>query len=59
MRTMLDWYQAGVDVEAVMPRLSTYVGHAKPSATYWYLEAAPELLELAADRLEHAFGEPA
>jgi integrase/recombinase XerD len=59
VRTMLDWYQAGVDVEAVMPRLSTYVGHAKPSATYWYLEAAPELLELAADRLEHAFGEPA
>jgi integrase/recombinase XerD len=57
VRTMLDWYQAGVDVEAVMPRLSTYVGHAKPSATYWYLEAAPELLELAADRLEHAFGE--
>jgi integrase/recombinase XerD len=59
VRTMLDWYRDGVDVEAVMPRLSTYVGHAKPSATYWYLEAAPELLELAADRLEHAFGEPA
>jgi len=57
VRTMLDWYHAGVDVEAVMPRLSTYVGHAKPSATYWYLEAAPELLALAADRLEHAFGE--
>jgi integrase/recombinase XerD len=57
VRTMLDWYRDGVDVEAVMPRLSTYVGHAKPSATYWYLEAAPELLELAADRLEHAFGE--
>jgi len=57
VRTMLDWYRDGVDVEAVMPRLSTYVGHAKPSATYWYLEAAPELLELAADRLQHAFGE--
>jgi integrase/recombinase XerD len=57
VRTMLDWYRAGVDVEAVMPRLSTYVGHAKPAATYWYLEAAPELLELAADRLAHTFGE--
>jgi integrase/recombinase XerD len=57
VRTMLDWYRAGVDVAVVMPRLSTYVGHAKPSATYWYLEAAPELLALAADRLEHAFGE--
>ncbi|HYN65000.1 MAG TPA: tyrosine-type recombinase/integrase [Candidatus Limnocylindrales bacterium] len=59
VHTMLDWYRDGVDVEAVMPRLSTYVGHAKPSATYWYLEAAPELLALAAGRLEHAFGEPA
>lgn len=59
VRTMLDWYRAGVDVEVVMPRLSAYVGHAKPSATYWYLEAAPELLALAADRLEHTFGEHA
>jgi len=58
VQTLLDWYHAGVDVEAVMPRLSTYVGHAKPAATYWYLEAAPELLALAAGRLEHAFGEP-
>lgn len=57
VRSFLDWYRAGVDVEAVIPRLSTYVGHSKPSATYWYLEAAPELLALAADRLEHAFGE--
>ena len=57
VRTFLDWYRAGVDVEAVIPRLSTYVGHSKPSATYWYQEAAPELLALAADRLEHAFGE--
>ena len=55
--TLLDWYRSDVDVEAMMPRLSTYVGHAKPSATYWYLEAAPELLALAADRLERAFGE--
>jgi integrase/recombinase XerD len=53
--TLLDWYRSGVDVEVLMPRLSTYVGHAKPSATYWYLEAAPELLALAADRLEHTF----
>jgi hypothetical protein len=32
--------------------LSTYLGHVDPAATYWYLSAAPELLTLAAERLE-------
>jgi len=36
--------------------LSTYMGHVKPAATYWYLSAAPELMALAADRLELAAG---
>jgi integrase/recombinase XerD len=52
IRTLLDWYREGVDVEARMPLLSTYLGHAKPAATYWYLSAAPELLALAGQRLE-------
>ncbi len=49
---MLDWYQNGVDVQARLPLLSTYLGHVDPKATYWYQEAAPELLALAARRLE-------
>ena len=32
--------------------LSTYLGHADPGDTYWYLSAAPELLGLAGERLE-------
>jgi integrase/recombinase XerD len=36
-----------------MPVLSTYLGHSSTESTYWYLEAAPELLALAAARLEH------
>jgi integrase/recombinase XerD len=32
--------------------LSTYLGHSDPSHTYWYLEAAPELMALAGERLE-------
>lgn len=52
VRTLIDWYRAGVDVQARMPALSTYLGHADPSYTYWYLQAAPELLALAAQRLE-------
>lgn len=50
--TLLDWYRCGADVQAMLPRLSTYLGHADPKHTYWYLSAAPELLALAADRLD-------
>jgi len=35
--------------------LSTYLGHVDPSSTCWYLSASPELLGLAAERLEAAF----
>jgi len=50
--TLLDWYRDGGDVQARLPRLSTYLGHAHPGATYWYLSAAPELLAMGAKRLE-------
>ncbi len=36
-----------------MLALSTYLGHAKVSDTYWYLEAVPELMTDIADRCEH------
>jgi hypothetical protein len=38
---------------ALLPRLSTYLGHLSPGYTYWYLSAAPELLALASSRLEN------
>ena len=56
VKTLLGWYRDGGDVAARMPLLSTYLGHVDPAATYWYLSAAPELLGLAADRLELASG---
>lgn len=56
VRTLRGWYQAGVDVEAQLPMLSTYLGHRDPRSTYWYLSAAPELLALAAGRLELSRG---
>jgi integrase len=52
VRTLLGWYRDGEDVGALLPRLSTYLGHAEPASTYWYLSAAPELMALAAERLE-------
>jgi integrase/recombinase XerD len=56
VKTLLGWYRDGDDVAARMPLLSTYLGHVDPAATYWYLSAAPELLALAAERLEQAAG---
>jgi integrase/recombinase XerD len=52
VRTLLDWHHAGVDVAGRMAVLSVYLGHINPSGTYWYLSAAPELMELVAARLE-------
>ncbi|MBM0224898.1 tyrosine-type recombinase/integrase [Micromonospora sp. ATA51] len=51
--TLLHWYRTGAVVQALLPSLSAYLGHVAPESTYWYLQAAPELLALAAARLEH------
>jgi integrase len=56
VQTLVRWYRAGEDAGALLPRLSTYLGHLTPGYTYWYLSAAPELLALAAARLEKAKG---
>ena len=41
---------------ARLPRLSTYLGHVYPKDTYWYLQAVPELLELAARNIDQLIG---
>ncbi len=51
IKSVLDGYAGGVDTQARLPLLSTYLGHVDPGATYWYLSAAPELLALAGQRL--------
>jgi integrase len=53
VRSLLDAYAAGQDGQARLTLLSTYLGHVDPGATYWYLSAAPELLALAGQRLDH------
>lgn len=54
--TVLDWYRDGADIPALMPRLSTYLGHTDPKHTFWYLSAAPELMALAGQRLDTHLG---
>ncbi len=52
VRTLLNWYRSGVDVEPRLPKLATYLGHTHISYTYWYLTAVPELLQWASLRRE-------
>lgn len=47
----------GADVAARMPLLSAYLGHVGPASTYWYLQATPELLAVAAQWLEQLKGQ--
>jgi integrase len=46
-RRLVEWYRAGLDVERELPKLATYLGHVNTVNTYWYIEAVPELLQLA------------
>jgi integrase len=54
VRTIMDWYQKGLDPDREMIKLSTYLGHASAKNTYWYIEAVPELLRLALERAERS-----
>ena len=47
VRTMINWLRTGKDPAREMIRLTTYLGHTDPDNTFWYLEAVPELLDLA------------
>ncbi|NUY06176.1 tyrosine-type recombinase/integrase [Paraburkholderia youngii] len=48
---MVEWYRAESDVNRQLPKLAAYLGHVNIGLTYWYIEAVPELLELAAGYL--------
>jgi len=57
VRTLLTWYRTGIDAETHLPELAAYLGHAHVTDTYWYLTATPELLRLAARRLDRPKGD--
>lgn len=50
VRRIVQWQAQGVDIDQAMLSLSTYVGHAMVTNTYWYLSAVPELMALATGR---------
>jgi integrase len=47
------WYQEGRDVNALLPALSTYLGHVSVQNTRLYLTANSDLLEQASQRFAH------
>ena len=57
-RRLLEWYRQGIDVNHAIVYLSAYLGHVKPSDTYWYLSGTPDLLAIAAERFERFSGNP-
>lgn len=50
---LVGWHREGVDVQARLPVLATYLGHVRYCDTAYYVTGTPELLGLAASR---AFG---
>ena len=50
--TLTRWYQKGLNADLHIPLLSTYLGHAQPTQTYWYLTQTQDLLKLVTSRLE-------
>jgi len=49
---LIAWYREGVDVQACLPLLATYLGHINLSGTQVYLTMTPELLGEASQRFE-------
>ena len=56
VRRLAGWYREGLDLQAMLPVLATYMGHAHYTDTAYYLSATAELLGLAADRFAHFVG---
>jgi len=48
-KRLMEWYRTGSNVPLQMPKLTAYLGHSSVACTYWYIEAVPELLELATE----------
>jgi integrase/recombinase XerD len=53
--TLVRWYRCGQDPERRLPLLSAYLGHVHVADTQWYLEASPELMREAMQRLQRCW----
>ena len=58
VRRIQTWHEEGVDVDAHLPLLATYLGHVEIRALYWYLSAVPELMSIIGARFATFAGQP-
>ena len=49
---LVAWYRQGADVQLLLPKLSTYLGHISLAETQHYLTMTPDLLREAGRRFE-------
>lgn len=49
---LIHWYRSGADLQYLLPRLATYLGHKSLVSTQRYLTLTPELLREASSRFE-------
>ena len=56
VKRLLAWHAKDAKVDAKLPALAAYLGHASVSDLYWYFSATPELMAVAAGRFA-ALGE--
>jgi site-specific recombinase XerD len=52
---LLAWYRDGLDVNARLPALATYMGHVDVTSTQVYLRPTAELLELVGNRFHNHY----
>jgi integrase/recombinase XerD len=57
VHTLLRWYHAGIDVQAKLPLLSTYMGHVSIISTQYYLHCVEPLARMASERFARHYGE--
>jgi len=56
VNALIRWYRAGVDVEARLPLLATWLGHASILSTYHYLHFVEDLRLAANSRFMDSYG---
>ena len=57
VNALLRWYRAGANVEAKLPLLATYLGHASVVSTHHYLHFIEPLRTAARERFAKHYGE--
>jgi len=57
VNALIRWYQAGIDVQAKLPLLATWLGHVSILSTYHYLHFVESLRAAASRRFNKSYGD--